>query len=190
MKGHGTKLTRKQEATIAALLVEQTHAAAAAVAGVSVASLNRWLRKPAFQRDYRRARRQLVEHAVGRVQAAMGKAVDTLVEVTENKDHKAADRVRAAVALLEHSVRGLTEADAVHGTPKAGDGSPMLPAEVVKVLSARLRQVGRSELATSEKSRLSATLADSLTRVRQVEELEKQIAELSERVGQLAEKKR
>ncbi len=41
MKGHGQKLTRKQEALIAALLTEPTHAAAAARAGVSEATLHR-----------------------------------------------------------------------------------------------------------------------------------------------------
>jgi hypothetical protein len=38
-----SKLTRKQEALIAALLTEPTHAAAAAKAGVSEATLHRWL---------------------------------------------------------------------------------------------------------------------------------------------------
>jgi len=37
------KLGRKQETVIAALLTEPTHAAAAAKAGVSEATLHRWL---------------------------------------------------------------------------------------------------------------------------------------------------
>src|SRR5262249_61743375 len=48
MKGHGQKLTAKQEALIAALLTEPTYAAAAAQAGVSEATMYRWLQVPVF----------------------------------------------------------------------------------------------------------------------------------------------
>src|SRR6516225_2109744 len=114
MKGHGQKLTRTQEAVIAALLTEPTHAAAAAQAGVSEATLHRWLRLPEFRDAYRRARRDLVEGAVGRLQAAAGQAVDTLLAVAK-EGARDGDRVRAAVALLGHAFRGLTDADALHG---------------------------------------------------------------------------
>src|SRR5262249_36563431 len=100
MKGHGQKLTRKQEALIAALLTEATHAAAAAKAGVSEATLHRWLQLPDFSAAYRVARRQLVEGAVGRIQAATGQAVATLLAVAKD-GAKDSDRVRAAVALLD-----------------------------------------------------------------------------------------
>ena len=73
-----TKLNRKQEALIAALLTEPTHASAATRAGVSEATLHRWLHLPEFQAAYRQARRQLVETAIGRLQQASGKAVDAL----------------------------------------------------------------------------------------------------------------
>ena len=42
-KGHGQKLTSKQEALIAALLTEPTYAVAAAKAGVAESTLYRWL---------------------------------------------------------------------------------------------------------------------------------------------------
>jgi hypothetical protein len=99
MRGHGQKLSRKQEALIAALLTEPTHAAAAREAGVSEATLHRWLRLPAFRASYRQTRRQLVEGAIGRIQAATGQAVDALLTVTRD-GRKDSDRVRAAVALL------------------------------------------------------------------------------------------
>jgi len=73
-----TKLNRKQEAVIAALLTEPTHAAAAATAGVSEATLHRWLLLPEFQAAYRKARRAAVESAIGRLQQRAGKAVETL----------------------------------------------------------------------------------------------------------------
>jgi hypothetical protein len=73
-----TKLNRKQESLIAALLTEPTHAAAAVKAGVSEATLHRWLHLQEFQAAYRRARRDIVEAAVGRLQQTAAKAVEAL----------------------------------------------------------------------------------------------------------------
>src|SRR5262249_28331073 len=144
-----------QEALIAALLTEPTHGAAAAKAGVSEATLYRWLRLPEFRSAYRGARQQLVEGAVGRIQAATGQAVDTLLAMAEHGG-KSSDRVRASIALLDYAFRGLTDADALHGTQEASDASPMDTADVVKLLAARLRQLDQSGLSTVEKSRLTA----------------------------------
>ena len=124
MSGHGEKLTSKQEAVIAALLTEPTQAAAAAKAGVSEATVGRWLRLAPFRSAYRACRRQLVEAAVGRIQAAAGQAVDTLLAVAK-EGAKDSDRVRAAVALLDHAFRGLTEGDALHGPPEMADTLPI-----------------------------------------------------------------
>ena len=66
MGGHGQKLTSRQEALIAALLTEPTYAAAAIKAGVGKTTMYRWLHLPAFRKAYREARRELVEHAIGR----------------------------------------------------------------------------------------------------------------------------
>ncbi|MBI3464746.1 MAG: hypothetical protein HY000_17075, partial [Planctomycetes bacterium] len=163
MRGHGQKLTRKQEALIAALLTEATHADAAAKAGVSEATLHRWLRLSDFRAAYRHARRELVEGAIGRIQAATGQAVDTLMAVAKDGP-KDGDRVRAAIALLDHALRGLTDADALDGEREAGDVAAMDTGDVVKLLAERLRQIDQCELPTGEKSRLTATLADSLLR--------------------------
>src|SRR5262245_47512036 len=140
MKGHGQKLGNKQEVLIAALLTEPTHAAAATKAGVSEATLHRWLLLPAFQAAYRQARRALVEGSVGRIQAATGQAVDTLLAVAKD-GAKDSDRVRAAVALLDHAFRGLTDADTLHGNQEADPASPMDTGDVVRVLATRLRQI-------------------------------------------------
>src|SRR5262245_26808281 len=152
MRGHGQKLTQKQETLIAALLTEPTHAAAAAKAGVSEATLYRWLDLPPFRVAYRRARRELVDGAIGRVQAATGLAVETLVAVART-GAKEGDRVRAAVALLDHALRGLTDADILNGGPEAVDAPPMNTADVVQLLAARLRQIDQSELPAAEKAR-------------------------------------
>src|SRR5262249_14639977 len=157
----GQKLTAKQEALIAALLTEPTHAAAAVQAGISKATMYRWLQLPAFRAAYRQARRELVEAAIGRIQAATGQAVNALLAVA-NQGRRDSDRVRAASALLNHACRGLNDADCLHGEQDAGDDSPMDTADVVKLLAARLRQVDQSELPTAEKSRQTASLTDAL----------------------------
>lgn len=177
MRGHGQKLTAKQEALISALLMEPTHAAAATKTGVSEATVSRWLRLPEFQAAYRRARRELVEGAIGRIQAAAGQAVDTLLAVAKD-GAKDGDRVRAAIALLDHACRGLTDADVLHGEQTTGDASPMDTAGVVQMLAGRLRQLDQSPLPTAEKSRLTATLADALLRAIGVDVLDKRLEAL------------
>src|SRR5262249_54032544 len=154
-RGHGDKRGRKQEEAIAALLECRTVEEAAQAARVSPSTLKRWLQLPDFRAAYRQARRGLVEGAVGRLQAAAGQAVDTLPAVaTDGK--KDGDRGRAAVALLDHAFRGLTDADALHGEREAGDAAPLDTAGVVQLLGARLRQLDAADLPTAEKSRLTA----------------------------------
>src|SRR5262249_20161885 len=124
---------------------------------VSEATLHRWLHLPAF----RTARSELVESAVGHIQAATGQAVDVLLAVAKS-GAKDGDRVRAAIALLDHALRGLSDADALHGEREAEDASPMDTGDVVKLLAVQLRRLDAAELSTGEKSRLTATLADAL----------------------------
>jgi hypothetical protein len=171
------KIGRKQEALIAALLTEPTHAAAATKAGISEATAQRWLRLPEFQAAYRQARRELVEGAISRIQAATGQAVDTLLAVAKD-GVKDSDRVRAAIALLDHAFRGLTEADALYGDRGTVDDSPMDTDDVVKLLADRLRQVDQADLSTIEKSRLTAGLADALLRAISVNVLDKRLEAL------------
>jgi hypothetical protein len=178
VKGHGQKLTRKQEVLIAALLTEPTHAAAAAQAGVGETTLYRWLQLPAFRAAYHRARQELVDSTIGRIQAATGQAVATLVAVAR-QGRRDSDRVRAAIALLDHAWRGLANADVLHGEPiKAGDASPLGTGDVVGLLAARLRQIDQSELPTAEKARLTAALGEALLRAISVDVLDRRLEAL------------
>jgi hypothetical protein len=104
-----TKINRKQESLIAALLTEPTHAAAAAKAGVSEATLHRWLRIPEFQAAYRKARRDIVEVALGGIQQATRKAVETL-ERNLVCGHPGSE-IRAALGILELSVKAVELVD-------------------------------------------------------------------------------
>jgi hypothetical protein len=177
VRGHGQKCTGKQEALIAALLTEPTYAAAAAKAGISEATLYRWLHLPDFRTAYRQARRELVESAIGRLQSASGQAVEALLTVARH-GKRDGDRVRAAVALLDHAFQGLTDADVLHGNAETTNGSTLQTADVVKLLAARLQQVDRAELPTAEKSRLTAALADALLRAIGVDVLDKRLEAL------------
>jgi len=57
MSSGRSKLDDRAEAAIAALLTERTHALAATKAGISEATLARWLQASAFQKAYKAARR-------------------------------------------------------------------------------------------------------------------------------------
>jgi hypothetical protein len=105
------KLNRKQETLIAALLTEPTHAAAATKAGVSEATLHRWLRLPEFQTAYRQARRSIVETAIGRLQQTTGKAVEAL-ERNLACGHPG-NEIRAALGILDHAVKAVELLDVV-----------------------------------------------------------------------------
>ena len=105
MKGHGEKLSRKEEQAIVALLQQPTLQAAAASVGVSDVTLWRWLQQPDFQARYRAARRQLVEGALANLQQATSEAATTLrrnltcgVPSVE---------IRAAVAVLDQAVKAV-----------------------------------------------------------------------------------
>ena len=105
--GHGEKLNRKQEMAIVALIAQPTIPAAASVAGVADVTLWRWLQRPDFVRAYRDARRQVVEQALGEVQAATSDAVRVLREVMTDTTVPAASRVAAARVVLDTALRGV-----------------------------------------------------------------------------------
>lgn len=101
--GHGSK-ERMRDAAVAALLTHPTHAAAAAAAGIGLSTLTRWLQDPAFAAAVREARRRTLEQALGTLSAATAEAVETLRACLGAEGE--AVRVRAAVAILEHALRG------------------------------------------------------------------------------------
>ena len=105
MKGHGEKLSRNQERTIAALLVHPTMAKAAAAAGVGEVTLWRWMQIPEFKEQYRLARREAVSQAVGHLQSACSVAVVALTDISQDINCPA--RVSAARTVLELALKGV-----------------------------------------------------------------------------------
>jgi hypothetical protein len=171
------RLPGKQARAIVALLAHPTIEAAAANIKVGESTLRRWLHLPAFRAAYRRARREVVENAIGRIQASTGQAVYTLLSIARD-GAKDADRVRAARALLDHALSGLTDADVLHGAPDAGDLSALDTGDVVRLLAGRLHQLDRADLPTVEKARLTAAVADALLRAIGVDVLDKRLSAL------------
>ena len=102
---------RKRTAAIAALLVSPTIAHAAQTAGVSDATLTRWLRENGFARQYRLAQREALAQAIATLQAAAGSAVTVLRAAMLDQTATPASRVAAARVILEFSFRGAEIAD-------------------------------------------------------------------------------
>ena len=103
MKGHGTKLGRKSEDAIAALLTHRNVEEAAQTCGISGKTLLRWLKLPEFKSAYLAARREVVSQANARLQQASGAAVSTLCKIMIDPTVPASSRVRAADRILDHA---------------------------------------------------------------------------------------
>ena len=72
MIDHSAKLGKKKEQAVLALLEYSTVRKAAQAVGVGEATLFRWLQIPEFQQAYREGKRQVVDHAISRLQKAAG----------------------------------------------------------------------------------------------------------------------
>jgi hypothetical protein len=106
-KGHGSKLGRKKEAAIKALLTERNQTEAARVAGIDPSTLIRWLRSPEFLEEYRRARWETVEQAYSRAQQNTGAATSVLLKLMADPTTPAAARIRAALGIFGLAREGL-----------------------------------------------------------------------------------
>jgi hypothetical protein len=97
--------SRKWEAAVAALLECATLEQAAVQTRVSLRTLKGWLKEPAFLDLFRKARRQVVENAVTRLQQLTLQA--TLALHRNLSCGIAGVEVRAATVVFEHAARGL-----------------------------------------------------------------------------------
>lgn len=171
------RLNAKQEALLAALLTEPTYATAAAKVGVSRMTAYRWLRMPNFQQVYRKARKELVNTAIGRLQLGSGLAVDALMSIVV-QSRRDSDRLRAAGFILDHAYRGLAEEELLSPRDPSTDATRVNTTDVVAVLGKQLHQLDQSALSTADKSRLTATLADALLRAIGVDVIDKRLEAL------------
>jgi hypothetical protein len=108
-RGHGDKLTRRQELAIAALLAHPTLAPAAEAIGVNEKTLRQWMRIPEFKAAYAQARMEILDRTVARLLESSGQAIDTLLRNLTCADP--GPEIRAAVAILDHARRGVEVLD-------------------------------------------------------------------------------
>lgn len=106
-----SKMERKQEQVIAALLSCRTIAEAADQAGVGERSIYRYLNEPGFQEAFRAARRRVLSRTTARLQQAAEDAVATLTAMLH--EGPAYSRVSAARSILEWSFRAMEIEDVV-----------------------------------------------------------------------------
>jgi hypothetical protein len=99
----GKNLSPKQERAILAILSEPNREAAAKKAGVSLTTLARWKREPAFQESLRAARAELVEESLGLLQLAATGAVAALARNLQCG--KPSSEIAAALGVLDRLVR-------------------------------------------------------------------------------------
>ena len=102
-------ISAKQEKLIAFLLTERTTDSACRRADVAVTTCWRWMKDERFLREYRRARKGLLETTVARLQAITASAIDTLERnlYCENPSVE----TRTAAIILEQAIRGLETLD-------------------------------------------------------------------------------
>lgn len=100
---------RNHEKAIAAILSTTSVTDAARKCRLSEPTLYRYLQDEAFKHEYRNARRNVVEGAVGRIQSATSEAVSTLKR-NMSCDHPSTE-VRAAQIILDVAYRGVEMLD-------------------------------------------------------------------------------
>ncbi len=100
-------LTPKQEKALSSLLSSPSLEHAAKTAGTTTVTLWRYLQDDAFKSAYRAARREVVNHAVTRLQQACSGAVDVLCAVATDQDAPAGARVTACRTILEIAFKAI-----------------------------------------------------------------------------------
>jgi AcrR family transcriptional regulator len=101
------KFPPKAEKVLTALLHHGVVRAAAKEAGVSEATVFRYLQDSEFQRRYRAARASVVDAAIALMQRLCANAVSTLDTVMHDTEAPASARVSAAKTILEQSIGGV-----------------------------------------------------------------------------------
>lgn len=98
-------LSPKQELALRAVVAHPTLKEAALAAGVSDATLWRYMQEETFARRLREARREAVSHAVLQLQGAASDAVKTLQDIMKDASAGASARITAARIILEQTLR-------------------------------------------------------------------------------------
>ncbi len=111
MNGHGSKLRRKLDQAVAALLSAKNHDEAAKSIGVAPATLQRWLKLPEFEQAFREARLGVFRHSMARLQQVSGAAVTTLLKIMIEPAAPLAVKARCAYYILDQTRKGIETED-------------------------------------------------------------------------------
>lgn len=101
-------LTPKKQRALQALLTNATKQEAAKAAGISPRTLCDYLADEEFQREYKRAFRQLVTDATRQAQQSLSPSLHALSDIVQDEGENSNTRISAARTLLEYTLR-LTE---------------------------------------------------------------------------------
>lgn len=104
------KLTNKEK-TVNALLNTNSITEAAKACKLSEATIYRYLGNEDFQKEYRNARRLLVESSIGQIQKATAEAVQTLKRNLYCENPNA--EIRAAQIIIETAYKGIELIDVI-----------------------------------------------------------------------------
>lgn len=107
MADSDSKLGRKQEDAIIALLATRSVEEAARTCNTTTRTLYRWLTDPAFDKAYREARRKAFGQATARLQHGASAAATTLLKVMLDQGTPASTKVRAAECVLAHAAKAI-----------------------------------------------------------------------------------
>jgi hypothetical protein len=139
----GSKLPRKMEVALAALLSESTIAAAATKAGLGERTLRVWLKTPIFAAAFKDRCRAVLDNATSILSAATSDAVATLCR-NLNCGIPAVE-IRAAAAILDHAFKAAELMDVVKRVEELERGPHRVEIDVVPCV----RRKGNDDHATN-----------------------------------------
>lgn len=100
-------LTGKQLKAIEALLACDTVEQACEVVKINRSTMYRYQKDPIFEKEFKAAKRQLVNRAILRLQQTCGDATRALAEICRNKDAPPSARVSAAREILNSTLKSI-----------------------------------------------------------------------------------
>jgi hypothetical protein len=109
-RGHGDKKPKLRERFIMALLENTTLESAAAAVKIGRTTAFRWMQDPDVIQRFAEVRRQSIQHAMFRLQAAAGQSVACLCEVQQTGETESA-RVTASRVILDMALRSVELGD-------------------------------------------------------------------------------
>jgi hypothetical protein len=102
-----SKLGRKKEAAILALLSARSVEDAARTAKVPARTLYRWMNEPDFDLAFRKAKRIAFGQSLARLQQSSGAATSTMLKIMVDPGTPASTRLRAADCVYTHAKQGI-----------------------------------------------------------------------------------